>query len=200
MSITLLLVIATVAVSVPAFSNRELFSKLDLEPYMILHRREYHRFLSHAFLHADWGHLAVNMFVLYTFGRLVEVHFAADFGAKWMLYYSMLYLGGILFSALPGYGRHKNNPSYRAVGASGAVSAVVYAYILINPLAELRFILLPFFELPAIAFGAIYLAAEIYLDRRGGSHIAHSAHYFGGIFGLVFTFILEPDYLLRFFV
>lgn len=199
MSITLLLIIATVALSVPAFNNQGLFYKLDLDAYQIHHRKEYHRFLSHAFLHADWGHLAVNMYVLYAFGRMVEDHFQYYFHGRWVLYYSMLYLGGILFSALPGFSRNKDNPSYHAVGASGAVSAIVFAFILIEPFGKLGLLLFPFFKLPAYAFGLIYLAAEIYLDRRGGSRIAHSAHYFGAIFGLILTFILKPDFLFRIF-
>ncbi len=199
MTITLILVIATVAISIPAFSNQELFYKLDLQPYMIQARKEYHRFITHAFLHADWGHLGINMYVLFTFGRLVEDGFSYHFGDRWMLYFSMLYLGGILFSTLPGFSRNKNNPSYHAVGASGAVSAIVYSFILMEPFQPLGLIIFPFLKLPAFVFGLLYLAAEVYLDRQGGSRIAHSAHYFGGIFGLIFTFILKPDFLFRIF-
>lgn len=199
MSITLILIIANVALSVPAFSNKELFYKLDLQPYMIKHRKQWHRFLSHAFLHVDYGHLVVNMYVLYIFGKMVESNYQDLFGTKWILYFGMLYLGGILFSALPGFGRHQDNFNYHSVGASGAVSAVVYSFILMEPFRELGLLFIPGLRFDAIWFGLLYLALEIYLDRRGESRVAHSAHYFGGIFGFVFTLILEPSLFLRLF-
>jgi len=198
MTITLFIVLATALVSITALSNRELFFKLDFQPYMIEHKKQWYRFLSHAFIHADWGHLAVNMFVLYQFGKLVEAYYAALFGEKWMFYFGMLYLGGILFSAIPGYARNRNNYNYHGVGASGAVSALVFSFILMEPMAPLGIIFIPI-RMPAFVFGLLYLALEMYLDRNKRSPIAHSAHYFGGIFGLVFTAALEPQLILRFF-
>lgn len=198
MSITLVITLITVAVSVLCFSNRDMFFKLDLSAYSIHHRKEFHRFLTHAFLHADWGHLVINMFVFYQFGKLVEMYFQQLFGEKWILYYLMLYIGGVLFSALPGYARNKNNPAYHAVGASGAVSAIVFSFILMEPFAPLGIIFIPI-RIPAILFGLLYLAAEIYLDKKSSSNIAHSAHYFGAIFGFFFTLILEPGLLLLIF-
>lgn len=198
MSITLFIVIACVLASVSAFNNRDLFFKLDFQPYMIDKKGEWYRFVSHAFIHADWGHLVINMFVLYQFGKFVEGAFATLFPGKWILYYILLYLGGILFATLPGYARHRSNYQYHGVGASGAVSAVVYAYILIDPMASLGIIFIPI-SMPAWLFGLIYLGVEYYLDKNAKSNIAHSAHYFGAIYGLILTFILEPQLLLRFF-
>ncbi|NQV52433.1 MAG: rhomboid family intramembrane serine protease [Flavobacteriales bacterium] len=198
MSITLVILVACVLASVSAFNNRDIFFKLDFQPYMIDQRKQWYRFISHAFIHADWGHLVINMFVLYQFGKFVEGAFAALFPDKWVLYFLMLYVGGILFSTIPGYARNRKNYAYHGVGASGAVSAIVYAFILIDPMAPLGIFLIPF-HIPAWIFGLLYLALEYYLDKNSKSHIAHSAHYFGAVFGLVFTFILEPQLLLRFF-
>lgn len=198
MTITLFIVVACVLLSVTALSNRELFFKLDFQPYLIQRNNQWYRFLTHAFIHADWGHLAVNMFVLYQFGKLVEGYYETLFGEKWMPYFILLYLGGIMFSALPGYARHKGNYNYHGVGASGAVSAVVFAFILMEPMAPLGIIFIPI-RMPAFVFGLLYLALEMYLDKNKRSPIAHSAHYFGGIFGLVFTAAMEPQLVLRFF-
>ena len=198
MSITLVILVACVLASVSAFNNRDIFFKLDFQPYMIDQRKQWYRFISHAFIHADWGHLVINMFVLYQFGKFVEGAFAALFPDKWVLYFLMLYVGGILFSTIPGYARNRMNYAYHGVGASGAVSAIVYAFILIDPMAPLGIILIPI-HIPAWIFGLPYLGLEYYLDKNSKSHIAHSAHYFGAVFGLVFTFILEPALLLRFF-
>jgi len=194
---TLFILIANAMLSIPAFNNRELFFKLDFQPYMIVRNRQWYRFISHAFIHADWGHLAINMFVLYQFGKTVEVAFESLFGSIWMLYFAMLYVGGILFSSLPGYARNRGNHNYHGVGASGAVSAIVYAFILIQPTAQLGLLFIPF-RLPAWLFGLLYLALEYYLDKNSNSHIAHSAHYYGAVFGVVFTFLLEPELLFRF--
>jgi membrane associated rhomboid family serine protease len=198
MTITLFILVGCVLASVSAFNNRDIFMKLDFQPYMIDRHKQWYRFLSHAFIHADWGHLVVNMFVLYQFGRMVEWQFEMLFPGKWPVYFVVLYLGGILFSSIPGYVRNRENYAYHGVGASGAVSAVVYAFILIEPTAPLGIILIPI-HLPAWIFGLLYLGVEYYLDKNSNSRIAHSAHYFGAIYGLIFTFVLEPQLLLRFF-
>lgn len=198
MTITLFIVLANVLVSVSALNNRELFFKLDFQPYLIDRNKQWYRFISHAFVHADWGHLAVNMFVLYQFGKLVESYYEMIFDGKWVFYFALLYLGGILFSTIPGYARNKGNYNYHGVGASGAVSAIVFSFILMEPMAPLGIIFIPI-KMPAFIFGLLYLALEVYLDKNKKSPIAHSAHYFGAIFGLVFTGALEPGLFLQFF-
>lgn len=198
MSITLVILIATGLISASALNNRELFYKLDFQPFMIDRNKQWYRFLTHAFLHADWGHLVVNMFVFYQFGKMVESYFELFFGPRWIVYFCLLYLGGMLFSTIPGYARNRTNYNYHAVGASGAVSAIVYAFILMEPMAPLGLFLIPF-RIPAWIFGLLYLALEYYLDKNSKSNVAHSAHYFGAVFGLLFTFILKPELLLRFF-
>lgn len=194
MSISLFILLANVLVSISALYNRDLFYKLDFQPYLIEEKKQWYRFVSHAFVHANWPHLIVNMWVLYLLGKDVEIGFRVQFGAQWIPYYLMLYFGGLLFSTIPGYARNRGNYHYHAVGASGAVSAIVFAYILLWPTSKLGFFFLP--SMPAIVFGAIYLALEIYMDRNRNSNIAHSAHYFGAIFGVVFTLALKPSLAL----
>ena len=197
MSFTLFIVLANALVSITALNNRDLFLKLDFQPYLIQRNNQWYRFISHAFVHADWGHLAVNMYVLYQFGKLVETYYEQLFPGMWQVYFVLLYLGGILFSTIPGYARNKENFNYHGGGASGAVSAVVFSFILMEPMAPLGIIFIPI-SMPAIVFGLLYLALEVYLDRNRKSNIAHSAHYFGGLFGVVFTVLIEPELVLQY--
>lgn len=143
-------------------------------------------------------HLLVNMFVLYSFGRVVEHAYAYHFGAAAVFYYALLYLGGIAFAVLPAMRRYAREPFYRAVGASGAVSAVLFASIVLMPMSKIYIFLIPI-GIPAFIFGPLYLALEVYLDKRGGDNVAHHAHYWGALFGAAFTIVLKPSLVLHFF-
>lgn len=197
MSLTFYILLANVLVSVACLQNRELFFKLDFQPYMVKRKQQWYRILSHAFVHADGFHLVVNMYVLYTFGKTVEAQYSGLFGPLWPAFFLLLYVGGILFSAIPGYVRNHNNHLYHGVGASGAVSAVVFTYILINPTNELTLIFLPGLGIPAAIFGLLYLGYEVYMDKRKSGPIAHSAHYFGAMYGLILTAALKPQLILN---
>lgn len=194
--ITWIIMAVTALVSIAAFSNAKLFSDLLFEPFVIKARGQWYRFFTHAFIHANWPHLLVNMFVLYMFGRNVEPLLELITGASSTLPYLALYIGGVLFSSLPSYKRHIHDPNYRAVGASGAVSAVLFAQILMLPTMPVRFMFFPF-DLPAWVFGAVYLWYSWYMDKRGGDNVAHDAHFFGALYGVAFMTVLEPSLLLR---
>lgn len=197
MSVTLIIIIITVLFSLSAFNNRQLFYRMQFNAYQIHHRKEWHRFFSYGLIHADWIHLFINMFVLYSFGRIVEGTFQQLFGLKGFLLYVLLYLGGVAFSVIFDYRKFKNNVHYNAVGASGAVSAVVFASILIHPLGEIYLFLIPF-GIPSFIFGILYLIYSAYMSRRSEGNIGHSAHFWGAVFGFVFTIILEPRLFSRF--
>jgi len=198
MYITYLLLAITVLVSVKAFNDLSFRDKLMLNPYDVIHNKNWYRCFSHAFIHADIMHLIFNMYVLYAFGEATEIVMIAKYGAKGYLYFGMLYVGGILFSTLWSIYRHKDNPYYNSLGASGAVSGVVFAFILMFPTAKLMMIPFPF-EIPAFIFGSLILVFEYYMAKRGGSHIAHDAHFAGAIFGIIFMTIVDYHYLLNFF-
>ncbi|MFA6951185.1 MAG: rhomboid family intramembrane serine protease, partial [Lentimicrobiaceae bacterium] len=173
-------------------NNRNIFDQFTFDPYRIHHFNQVHRFITHGLIHADWVHLTVNMFVLLSFGVMVEGSFVQIFGAgKGEYYYIILYVGGILLSSSPSYGKYKDEPSYSAVGASGAISAVVFASILISPLSGIRFIFIPF-DIPAFVFGILYLAYSAYMSKKSADNIGHDAHFWGALFGLAFTIILKP--------
>lgn len=195
--ITLLLLGASVVLSVLAFSNQKLFSNLLFEPFVIKAQGQWHRFITHAFIHANWPHLAVNMFVLFGFGQHVEQALWFYAPAAPALAFAALYLGGILFSSLPAYRRHLHDPNYRAVGASGAVSAILFAYILMTPTNTIRFLFIPA-PIPAWVFGGLYLAYSWYMDKRSQDNVAHDAHFYGAVFGLVFMIVLDPGIVAAF--
>ncbi len=198
MSLNLVIIGVTVIVSIVAFSNQEWFKKLEFNAYLIKHNRQGWRFLSYALVHAGWLHLLINMWVLYLFGRLVEEKFTGVFGMRGLLYYFLLYLGGIIFSILLDFGKHKDDPYYSAVGASGAVSAVLFASILFYPTGGIYIFPIPF-SIPAWLFGILYLLYSVYMGRRGEDNIGHYAHLFGALFGIVFTAIIVPD-ILKYFI
>ena len=195
--ITYSIIAVTVLISVLAFSNGDLFYKFRFNPYLALHSKQYFRFLTYGFIHADWMHLLINMFVLFSFGRVVEVYYKELFEVKGAFYYILLYVGAIAISVLPSFGKHKDDPSYNAVGASGAVSAVVFASILFEPLAKIYLFFIPI-GIPAAIFGVLYLIYSAYMGKRGKDNIGHDAHFWGAIFGIVFTICLKPKIVLYF--
>jgi membrane associated rhomboid family serine protease len=197
MSLTLIIIVITALISINGFSNRELFHKLDFSPYQVIHRKEWHRLFTHIVLHGDWMHLFVNMFVLYSFGSTIEAAFEAIWGGTGSFYYILLYLGGAAFASLPGLKRHQDNPHYSAIGASGAVAAVLFTSIILAPMSKIYIMFIPL-GIPAFIFGPLYIGLEYYLDKRGGGNIAHDAHYWGAIFGFVFPLALKPSLFLHF--
>jgi membrane associated rhomboid family serine protease len=175
-----------------------MFRRLAFNAYDIKHFKNSYRFLSYALIHADWVHLLVNMMVLYSFGRIVEQYYEILFGLKGILYFILLYVGGTALSTLPSYGKHKDDYTYTAVGASGAVSAVVFASILFDPLSKIYIFLIPI-GIPAIVFGVLYLVYSAYMGKKNIDNVGHDAHFWGAVFGFVFTIGLKPELIVRLF-
>lgn len=191
--LTLVLVALTTFVSFMAFQRPQVFEALLFRPYAVQAHGQWYRLFSHAFIHADTAHLLVNMFVLFVFGRNVEGLFALVTPLPTAVVYPLLYLGGILFATLPGMAKHRLDPGYRSVGASGAVSAVLFAQILLMPTRTVSILFIQ--DLPAWLFGLLYLLYSYAMDRRGGDHVAHDAHFYGAVFGILFTTALRPELL-----
>jgi membrane associated rhomboid family serine protease len=194
---TLILILITAIVSLVALSNAEVFDKMKFNAYSIHHNKEWHRFLSYGLIHADWMHLFINMFVLYSFGSIVEEYFRHFFDLKAIIYFLLLYIGGIGFSTLFDFGKYKNDIYYNAVGASGAVSAVVFSSIILYPAGKIFLFMIPV-GIPAPLFGLIYLVYSAYMARRGKGNIGHSAHFWGAIFGVVYTIAIKPEFFTLF--
>jgi membrane associated rhomboid family serine protease len=189
---TLIIILITLIISISAFYNTDIFDKLKFNPYRTAHQKEVWRLLTYGFIHADWVHLGVNMFVLFYFGTLVSAYFDMVFPGNSTFYFLLLYLGGLLISAAPAFGKHKNNLYYNSVGASGAVSAILFSSIVFDPMNKIYLMFIPI-GIPAILFGVLYLVYSAYMDKKGNDNIGHDAHFWGGIYGFVLTLILKPD-------
>lgn len=189
--ITYFIIGVTALISYIAFSNPELSNKLQFNAAKIIHQKEYYRLVSHAFIHANWTHLIVNMMVLYFFGRNIEVYFSYYFGGKATAYLLLLYFGGILASNGWSLIKHKNNYYYNAVGASGAVAAVLFATIFFRPWEPLYlFAVLP---IPGILFAVGYLFYSYQSGKKNNDNVAHDAHFLGAVFGFIFPILLRPS-------
>ncbi len=190
---TTVIIIITVLVSLAAWQNKRLFARLIFDPISINRLKQYDRFISHGFIHADGMHLLFNMFTLYFFGRVIEQFYVARFGS---LGFIGFYVLAIIAAIIPSYLQHRHNPRYLSLGASGAVSAVLFAYVLFAPWSTLYlFAVLP---IPAIVFAVAYTAYSIWADRRGGGNVNHSAHLYGAVFGVIATLIIEPKLFMHF--
>jgi membrane associated rhomboid family serine protease len=192
--ITTVIVIITVLTSVVALRRRELLTRFDLSPYQAVHATQYYRVFTHAFLHADYLHLGINMLVLYSFGTGVERIFGSleQQGVIFSgpLLFLLLYLSSIALSSLSTVVRYRDNPDYAAVGASGAVSAVVFTYIFFAPLQKIYFYMV--LPIPGILFGILYLLYSSYMSRRSRDNINHAAHFWGAVVGFIYPLLLEP--------
>lgn len=199
-NVTIVIVAITVIVSIIALRDERLERKLIFNPYIIYRRREYWRFLTAALIHGNYLHLGLNMFVLYQFGSSIEKQFDVVYGNnKWLeaLYYLGLYIPGAILSGFYSFEKNKNNIHYNALGASGAVSAVVFAYIGVVPTQN--FWLLGALPVPAFAYGILFLIVSWVMARKGQDNIGHDAHFFGALYGIMYIFIIQPSQLPRFF-
>ncbi|MBS0583783.1 MAG: rhomboid family intramembrane serine protease [Proteobacteria bacterium] len=188
---TISIIAVTCIVSFLGFSNAQLIDKLIFWPPAVK-RGQYYRFLSHALIHADGTHLLFNMITLYFFGRALEgfyEHVLGSFG------FALFYAGAVVVAMLPSYFANRDNPAYRSLGASGGVSAVLFAFILLSPWSRIYVWFLP---MPAILYAVAYVAYSIYMERHGRDNVNHSAHLWGGAYGVVFTLLAEPRVLPAF--
>jgi membrane associated rhomboid family serine protease len=192
--VTLILIIANVIFSFIGLSNNAFLTKTIGWPYYEKRNKQYYRFITSGFLHADWMHLIFNMFTLFFFGSYIEIIFSAPgFGGS--LTYLTLYILGLIAADIPSFFKHQNNPNYRSLGASGAVSAVIFAAIVFSPWDKIK--LYGFFGISALVYAFLYVYYCIYMSKKNSDNINHDAHLWGSIFGFIFTLliitILRPD-------
>jgi membrane associated rhomboid family serine protease len=193
MPVTLIIIAITCIVSFAGFSNPRLIDRLILWPPAVTRGKEYWRLASCGLIHADGQHLLFNMITLYFFGGLIERFYAPYIGG---VGFALFYVAGLVVSSLPSYLNHRNDAGYRSLGASGAVSAVLFAFILLQPWATIYVFFLP---VPAIIYAVVYLGYTIYMDRRNTDRINHSAHLWGAVYGMLLTILIEPRVLGVFF-
>lgn len=184
-----LLSIITIGISIWAFTNRQLFTKLSLYPYQVIHHKQWYRIFTHAFIHADWMHLIFNMIALWSFGMAVTRYFSMVTPIPSTHFYIM-YFVALIISSLPDLIKQKNNPYYHSVGASGGVSAVIFSAIFFDPWNMIYIFFIP---CPGILFGVIFLVYSSYMSKKGGDHINHGAHFYGSVFGFLYPILIDPS-------
>ncbi len=187
-NVTLVIIIITCIVSFLGFQKESVIDELIFYPPAINNQKQWYRFITCGFIHADFMHLAFNMYSLYMFGAAVEEAFTSIFGDMGIAYYVLLYISSLIACLLPTYSKNIDNYYYRSLGASGAVSAIVFTYIFIAPASQLSLVIIPI-PLPAFIFGGIYLAVSAYLSKKGTSNVNHSAHLWGAIYGIAFLIL-----------
>lgn len=195
MSTTLIIIIVTSVASYMAFQDKSKQYRYMMNPYQVVYRKQYERMITSGFLHADWIHLIFNMLTLYFFGDIVEFYFNSISQYGTILYVAM-YLLGIIVSDIPSLIKHKNNPNYNALGASGAVSAVLFSSILFNPTHNL--LIYGIIPIPGFLFGGIYVIYSYYSGKNQRDNIGHDAHLFGALFGIIFTIAIWPNVVMHF--
>ncbi len=187
-TVTLVIIVITCIVSFAAFSSDKLFDELIFYPPAIHNQNQVYRFFTCGFIHANYAHLGFNMYALYMFGGIVESEFANVFGEQGKWLYLLMYLSSLFACLIPTYNKNKDNYNYRSLGASGAVSAVVFAFIFLEPMQRIGIIFIPVM-IPGFIFGFLYLIISSVLDKRGGANINHSAHIWGALYGIAFLIV-----------
>jgi membrane associated rhomboid family serine protease len=198
MTITYVIIALTCIISFLSFRNRNLYDSLVHYPVSEHKNGEMYRLLSSGFVHANEFHLFVNMFVLYQFGGMVEAYFQMIHGSvAGRIIFTLFYIFMIVLANLPTYAKHKDNPSYASIGASGATSAIVFSFIVFQPTSMLGlFFIIP---IPAALFGILYLWYSSYASKQGRDNIDHDAHFYGAIAGFIFTVAMKPTLITDFY-
>lgn len=193
---TILLILITSVVSYAAFNSPKLMEQLQFNASKIYYKKEYHRLITHAFVHANWEHLLVNMIVLFSFGTAIESYFEQYFGNNHIAYFFLLYFGGIIVSNLYALVKHYKDYFYNAVGASGAVSAVLFAAIFFDPWRSILFFMI--LPIPGIVFAVLYLVYSYQMSNKQKDNVAHDAHFLGALYGFLLPVLINPRLLEAF--
>jgi membrane associated rhomboid family serine protease len=198
MSLTVIIIAITVVISFMGFNNPSFQNKLMHTPYKVSMLKEYYRLLSSGFIHADYMHLLLNMYGFYLFGEVVERYFTTYLGSNGNIYFLALYLLGIIISSIPDTIQHKDHAYFNSLGASGGVSSIIFASIILSPLSKLMMIPIPI-PMPAYVFAILYLVYSIYMDKKQANNVNHMAHVWGALWGIVFMFLAFPSSISGFF-
>jgi len=194
MSITNFICIITFFISYQAFNNKELFHNLKHYPIAESTQKEWYRFVTSGFVHGSWVHLLINLYVLWAFGNILENLYVSQMGfLKGGLVYTALYLLTLIIADIPTYIKHKENPRYSSIGASGAVSGIMFALMLFLPWEWLM--LYAIIPIPYIIGAIAYVVYSTWASKNKNDNIDHSAHLYGALFGIVFAIITIPNAL-----
>jgi membrane associated rhomboid family serine protease len=191
MSVYYVILLSTIVLSISAFQNYSFFEKALFRPYLMKQNNEWWRWVSSGFIHKDYTHLIVNMLTFYFFGSYVEKMYDVISNGHGTLMFSLFYLSAIVVSSMFDYHKYQDQYSYSALGASGAVSAVIFSYVLFEPTGKIYLYMV--LGIPTWLFGILYLYYEYYLGKKQLDNIGHNAHFFGAVYGLVFPILIHPQ-------
>ncbi len=190
--ITKILSVIVFLVSLKGFSDLAFFEKYKHSPYSVFHYKEYYRMLTSGFLHGSYIHLFINLFVFWQFGQFVEINiFYAVFGSKiGAIVYLLLVLLAVVAGNIHSTIKYKDNGYYGSIGLSGAVSAILFAYVLLDPWSKIYlYAIIPIYTVVA---AVLYLLYSQWASKNSNDNVDHSAHFYGALFGLVYTIIVYP--------
>jgi membrane associated rhomboid family serine protease len=196
-TLTLIIIVVTTGISLYTMQKPQVLNKLMMNPCLITSQGQYYRLISSGFIHRDHMHLIFNMFSFYFFGTQLEYIFQEIFGSLGSVHFIALYLLGIVVSDIPTVFKNRNNKNYNSLGASGAVSAVVFACILFLPLRDICIYAVLCF--PGVVLGFLYLVYSFYSSKKSKDGINHDAHLYGALFGVAYCLVFYPD-SLRIFI
>lgn len=197
MSANLIIVLVTAAISYYAFQNRGIMEQFILYPYQDIRQKKWYTIFTSGFLHANFNHLLFNMFTLYFLGDFCNYLFIDKYPDTGNFIYPLYYLSAVAMASIPAFIKNKDNPGYRALGASGGVSAVIFFFVLTAPW-ELLYIF-GIIPIPAIILGVLYLFYESYMAKKANDNIGHDAHLAGAVYGIISYAIIFTERLPMFF-
>jgi membrane associated rhomboid family serine protease len=180
-----ILLVVTIVLSLIAFYNDKLYSEFMLHPYSVARGHNVWTVITSGFIHRDWMHLFFNMFSFFAFAFQLEITLG-----HWQ--FGLLYMASLILSDLPTISKHRDDYGYHSLGASGAISAVVFSFIMFNPMAELQIFPIPF-PIKAIIFGVLYLVYCAYASKQSRDTINHDAHFYGALSGVMITILLYHE-------
>lgn len=196
-SVNIMIVLVTAGISYYAFENRAILDKFILHPYRDVREKKWYTLFSSGFIHADWNHLLFNMFTLFFLGGSVLNVFDIHYPNAGQMIYLIFYLSALGMSSIPSFIKNKDNYGYRALGASGGVSAVIFHFIMNDPWGIL--LIFGIIPIPAVVLGILYMVYESYMAKKGNSNIGHVAHLSGAVYGIITFFIIFPEEGVLFF-
>ena len=198
MTITLSIILITAVVSILCFTGRLDIDSLMFNAYKVWNNKQWYRLFSYGLVHSGWGHLLFNMLTLFFFGPVVEQYFAAVFGMQaGGILFAVLYVSALAVSTLGDLFKHKNDYGYNAVGASGAVSAILFASVIFEPKMGIYIFMIPI-PVPGYVFAPLYLLYCWYMAKKNIDNIGHTAHFWGAVYGLLFPLLCKPSIFSHF--
>lgn len=191
--VSLLIFISTLGISLYAmYGNQSLFYRWMLRPYAVAHEGKWYQIITSGFIHADLWHLLFNMLAFYFFAFPLEGAFLHP------LEFLLIYFGSMALADVSTILKHKDNPDYASVGASGAIAGILFSSILYMPYGSIMIFPIPF-GIPAPIFGILFLVYSYYIGRKVESFVNHEAHFWGALSGVAITIILDPSVIPHFF-